>query len=462
MKDAQPATPLDAAFADLSGPRPAPSRAERRAHLKALETAMRDAAEEIAQAIDADFGGRPRPETLLTEVAMVIGGARHAARGLRRWMRPDRVTLPAHLWPSTARVERVPLGLVGIIGPWNYPVQLTLVPLLAALAGGNRAILHPSEHTPRTARLIAQIVERAVPDRARVVITEGLDASVARDLAALPLDGLFFTGSTATGRRVMAAAARNLVPVVLELGGKSPAILRPDADLDAAARSIMAAKLLNAGQTCVAPDYALVPRDLLPRFVEALKTAAAALYPDPDGPDYAAIARPVDRARLADLLHGLDAVPLMSRAPAPPRLQAMAVIDPAPDHALMREEIFGPILPILPYDTPEEARGFVNARPCPLALYIYGRDLGAARAEVAAMPSGGAVINEAVLHVGVHELPFGGAGASGMGAYHGEEGFRAFTRPRSVMTARPSLARLVRPPYGRNFERIVASLIGRR
>ncbi|WP_235047686.1 aldehyde dehydrogenase family protein, partial [Limimaricola cinnabarinus] len=158
MKDAQPATPLDAAFADLSGHRPAPSRAERRAHLKALEAAMRHAAEEIAQAIDADFGGRPRPETLLTEVAMVIGGARHAARGLRRWMRPDRVTLPAHLWPSTARVERVPLGLVGIIGPWNYPVQLTLVPLLAALAGGNRAILHPSEHTPRTARLIAQIV----------------------------------------------------------------------------------------------------------------------------------------------------------------------------------------------------------------------------------------------------------------------------------------------------------------
>ncbi len=457
MKDAAADTAaLDRAFADLAGVQPAPSRAARRAHLRALEGAVRDAAEEIAQAIDADFGGRPRPETLLTEVAMVIGAARHAAGGLRRWMRPERVALPVHLWPSTARVTRVPLGLVGIIGPWNYPAQLTLVPLVAALAGGNRAIVHPSEHTPRTAEVVARIVARAVPDRARVVTG---DTQVARDLAARPLDGLFFTGSTATGRRVMAAAAENLVPVVLELGGKSPAILRPDADLDAAASSIMAAKLLNAGQTCVAPDYALVPREMLPRFVTALKTATAALYPDPEGPDYAAIARPADRDRLTGLLDGLDAVPLMARAPAAPRMGAFAVIDPAPDHALMREEIFGPILPILPYDTPETARAFVNARPCPLALYVYGRDLDAARAEVAAMPSGGAVINEAVIHVGVQQLPFGGAGPSGMGAYHGAEGFRAFTRPRSVLTARPSLARLVRPPYGRNIDRILKSLI---
>ncbi|PSK85882.1 coniferyl-aldehyde dehydrogenase [Limimaricola soesokkakensis] len=454
---ATPDPALEAAL-DAFGPaEPAPDRAARKAHLEALEREMRSHAEAAAEAVAGDFGARPRPETLLTEVAMVIGAAQHARRHLRRWMRPERVVLPPHLWPSTARVDRVPLGRVGIIGPWNYPVQLALVPLVAAIAGGNRAILHPSEHTPRSAALIARIVERAIPDRARV-LTGGADQ--ARALAAAPLDGLFFTGSTATGRHIMAAAAQNLVPVVLELGGKSPAILRHDADIDAAARSIMAGKLLNAGQTCVAPDYAMVPREMLDRFVAALKTATEALYPDPAGPDYAAIARASDRDRLAALLDGLDPVPLMARPPAPPRMGAVAVIDPDPDHPLMREEIFGPILPVIPYDAPHEPRDFVAARPCPLALYVYGRDLAAARSEAEAIPAGGAVINEAVLHVGVQQLPFGGAGASGLGAYHGAEGFRAFTRPRSTMIARPSLARLVRPPYGRNVERILKSLIG--
>ena len=445
-----------AAFEALAGDPAAPDLATRRAQLSALEREMRAMAEETATAIAADFGGRPRPETLLTEVAMVIGAAQHARRRLRRWMRPEAVRLPVHYWPSTARIDRVPLGRVGILGPWNYPVQLALVPLVAALSGGNRVILHPSEHTPRAAELIARLVERAVPDRVQV-LTGG--AEQARALSALPLDGLFFTGSTATGRHVMKAAAENLVPVVLELGGKSPAILRPDADLDAAARSIMAGKLLNAGQTCVAPDYALVPRPMLDSLVAALQQATDALYPDPSGPDYAAIARPADRDRLAAMLDGAAAVPLMQAMPAPPRMGAWALVDPAPDHPAMRDEIFGPILPVIPYDDPAEARGFVNARPCPLALYVYGRDTAAARAETEAIPSGGALINEAVIHVGIHELPFGGAGASGIGAYHGEEGFRAFTRPRSTMVARASLARMVRPPYGATIERIIGSLI---
>ncbi|MCP1170600.1 aldehyde dehydrogenase family protein [Limimaricola litoreus] len=449
--------PLARALADLRRDETAPSLAERRAHLKALEREIRARAEAIAAAIDADFGGRPRPETLLTEVAMVIGAARQARRSLRAWVRPARVVLPPHFWPSTARIERVPLGLVGIIGPWNYPLQLALVPLVAALAGGNRAIVHASEHTPRTAEEIARIIEAALPGRA---VALPPSAETAAALAAAPLDGLFFTGSTATGRKVAQAAAENLVPTVLELGGKSPALLCADADLDDSARSIVAGKLLNAGQTCVAPDYALVPREMLQPFVAALKSASAALYPDPSGPDYAAIARPMDRDRLSGLLDGLDTVPLMTQPPAPPRMGAVAVIDPPRDHPLMREEIFGPILPLIPYDSPDEARDFINARPCPLALYVYGRDTGAARAEAQAIRSGGAMINEAVIHVGIHQLPFGGAGESGIGAYHGEEGFRAFTRPRSIMVSRPSLARLVRPPYGRNIERIVKSLIG--
>ncbi|MGR3464418.1 MULTISPECIES: aldehyde dehydrogenase family protein [Rhodobacterales] len=450
-------TPLNDALTALSGPETPPSRAERAAHLVALMRETRAHADAAVAAIDADFGGRPGPETLLTEVAMVVGATQHARRHLRRWMRPERVVLPPHTWPSTARVERVPLGTVGILGPWNYPLQLALVPLAAALAGGNRAILHPSEHTPRTAELIARIVERAVPDRART-INGGAD--VAQAISAAPLDGLFFTGSTGTGRHVMRAASENLVPVTLELGGKSPALIRPDADLDAAAASIMAGKLLNAGQTCVAPDYVLVPRDRLDDLVAALRRATRALYPDPDGPDYAAIARPADRDRLAALTTNAHAVPLMDTPPKPPRMGAVALIDPGPDHPAMQDEIFGPVLPVIPYDDPAQARGIINARPCPLALYVYGRDTAAAREEARAIPSGGAVINEAVIHVGIHQLPFGGAGASGMGAYHGEEGFRAFTRPRTIMVARRSLARLVRPPYGKAVERITRSLIG--
>ncbi|GGL78411.1 aldehyde dehydrogenase [Wenxinia marina] len=447
---------LRAAHAALGGHRAPPPRAERDAHLSALGNAVRDAAEEIARAVSADFGHRPRQETLLTEVAMVLQAVRHARRNLRRWTRPRRVVLPPHLWPSTASILREPLGLVGIIAPWNYPVQLALVPLVAALAGGNRVILHPSEQMPRTAELLADLAGRAVPDTVRVVAG---GPEVARALCVQPLDGLFFTGSTATGRRVMAAAAENLVPVTLELGGKSPALILADADLDEAARSIVAGKLLNAGQTCIAPDYLLIPRTRADAVVAALGRAASALYPDPAGPDYATIVRPADRARLEAMLDGVDARPLMSPMPPAPRMGGWVVVDPPADHPVMRDEIFGPVLPLVPYDDTQEACRFVNDRPTPLALYVYGRDTRAAARIVAAVRSGGAMINEAVQHVGVQSLPFGGAGASGMGAYHGDEGFRAMTRPRSVVTARPSLARFVRPPYGATMERILRSLI---
>ncbi|SDE80040.1 aldehyde dehydrogenase family protein [Limimaricola pyoseonensis] len=456
MKDINDATGVGPALAALRAAAPDPDRAARDAHLAALAREVRAHAEEIAQAIDADFGGRPRPETMLAEVGLVLESLRHARRNLKRWMRPGRVRLPPHLWPSRGRVLHEPLGVVGILAPWNYPFQLALQPLVAALAGGNRVLLHPSEHMPRTGALIARIVADAVPERVRVL--DG-GPEQAQAIAAAPLDGLFFTGSTATGRKVARAAAENLVPVVLELGGKSPALLMPDADLDEAAASIVAGKLLNAGQTCIAPDYALVPRDRMDDFVAALKRATARLYPDPDGPDYAAILRETDRARLAGLLEGARAEPLMARMPAAPRMGAWALIDPAPDHPAMQDEIFGPVLPVLAYDAPAAARDFVNARPTPLALYVYGSDVAAAEAEVAAIRSGGAMINEAVLHVAVQELPFGGAGESGMGAYHGDEGFRAFTRPRSVVVARRSLARLARPPYGRAVERVIASLL---
>jgi coniferyl-aldehyde dehydrogenase len=346
---------------------------------------------------------------------------------------------------------------VGILSPWNYPVQLSLLPLVAALAGGNRVLLKPSEFTPRTSDLLADLLGRALPERVRVI--QG-DAEAARDLTALPLDGLFFTGSTATGREVMAAAARHLVPVTLELGGKSPAILLPDADLGEAAASIMAGKLFSAGQTCVAPDYLLLPAARMDEALEALGRAARALYPRPDGPDYAAIARPRDRERLLGLLRGQRAVPLMDPMPDAPRLGAWAVPDPDPASPLMQEEIFGPILPLVPYDDLAAAEAFVNARPCPLALYVFGRDRAACEGVAERVRSGGAVLNDCVIQAAAPPLPLGGAGASGLGAYRGEEGFRSFTRPRSVLVAsRWSPLRLARPPFGPRVERIIRSLL---
>ncbi|WOI57740.1 aldehyde dehydrogenase family protein [Palleronia sp. LCG004] len=447
---------LHAAQARLSRAGPA-TPAERRAHLSALARETRAHAEEIARAIDADFNGRPRTETMLAEVAMVLENIRWTKARIGRWTKAERVRLSPEFWPSRARVERVPLGLVGILAPWNYPVQLALVPLVAALAGGNRVLLKPSEFTPRTSAVLSKIVHAAVGDRARVV--EG-GAEVAQALTRMPLDGIFYTGSTATGRRVMAAAAETLTPVTLELGGKSPAIVLPGADPDRVARSVMAGKLLNAGQTCIAPDYLLVPEGSEEGILAALKSACRALYPDPSGGDYAAIARPADRRRLKGLLGGGRAVPLMDRMPEAPHLGAYAVLDPDPESDLMREEIFGPILPIVAYRTPDDAARFVRARDVPLALYVYGPDVGACERMVAQVPSGGAMIDDCVLHVAAHALPFGGAGASGMGAYHGEEGFRAFTRPRSIMVrSRFAPIGMSRPPYGKAIERIIRLLL---
>lgn len=452
-----PLPAVGAAFEALGGANPNPGLEERRAHLKALRTAVLLRAEALTRALDADFGGRPRAETMLADVTMVLSGIDWTLRRLKGWMRPQRIWLPPEYLGARGRIERVPLGRVGIIGPWNYPVQLTLVPLVAALAGGNRALVKPSEFTPRTAELVAEILGVLPQDRVKAILG---GPAVARAVTELPLDGLFFTGSTTMGRQVAAAAARNLVPVLLELGGKSPAIVIPDADLGEAAASIMAGKLFNAGQTCMAPDYLLVPRARLAEMVDALKTATKRLYPDPDGPDYAAILRPCDLDRLRGFMDGEQAVPLMEIMPRPPKLGAWAVLDPNPDGGLLREEIFGPILPVVPYDDLPEAEAFANARPQPLAVYVFGRDPAACEGVVTRVRSGGAMINDCLYHSAVHSLPFGGAGESGMGQYHGEEGFRSFTRPRSVMVSSRWLpARIVRPPYGQAVDRIIRLML---
>lgn len=449
---------VQAAFAALRSDMAFPDAAARRDRLRALRAATKAAAEDLAHAVDADFGGRPRPETLLAEVALTLSAIDWTLRRIGRWMRPQRVRLPIEFWGARARIERVPLGRVGILAPWNYPVQLALVPLVAALAGGNRVLLKPSEHTPRTAAALAALVHGALPADEVRVLTGGPD--VAQALVALPLEGLMFTGSTATGRQVARAAAGNLVPLVLELGGKSPALMMPDADPAATAAAVMAGKLYSGGQTCIAPDYLLLPRGQMQEMIAALRQAAMRLHGRPGHPDLAAICRPADRERLTALLQGHAAIPLLDPMPEAPRLGPWAIPDPDPDSPLMQEEIFGPLLPLVPYDSVDEAVAFANARPVPLALYVFGRDVAAAERVVARIRSGGALINETLFHVAAHPLPFGGAGESGLGAYHGEEGFRAFTRPRSVMVAgRRMPARLARPPYGRMTARLIRHLL---
>jgi coniferyl-aldehyde dehydrogenase len=452
MDGGQAISGVEAAFAALAGVRTAPGLAERRAHLGALMAAVRRAAEPLARAVDADFGGRPRAETMVAEVGLVLTHAAWTRRRLAGWMKPQRPGLPPELLGGRARVERVPLGVVGVLSPWNYPIQLALLPVVAALAGGNRVLLKPSEHAPRTAEALLDLLHGALPADTLRVVTGGAD--VAEAVTRLPLDGLFYTGGTATARKVLAAAAENLVPTVLELGGKSPAILLPGADLDRAAAAIMSGKLFSAGQTCIAPDYLLVPEGRTGEVVEALRRAAARLYPNPA--DYAALLRPGARERLLALMEGRG-VPLLDRMPEAPRLGPFAVPDADPEGALMREEIFGPVLPVLPYATPADAVAFSNARPCPLALYAFGPG---AEAVVRAARSGGAMIDGTLLQAAAPALPFGGAGESGMGSYHGEEGFRALTRPRTVLrAARWSLANMVRPPYGAQVERVIRLLL---
>lgn len=428
--------------------------AQRRAQLLALRSAIRGGAEDIARAIDRDFGGRSRHETLIADVATVLAAIDHALPRLHRWARPEPVFVGWRFAPARARIVKEPRGVVGILAPWNYPVQLALLPLVGALAAGCRAILKPSERAPATTALLGRLLGDALDPEVVAVVDGGPEVAAA--LAALPLDAILFTGSTATGRKVLQAAAANLTPCILELGGKSPALVDAGADLAAAADAIVAGKLFNAGQTCVAPDYALVPRASRDAFVAACRSAAARLYPQPCGPDTTAILGEAARRRLLALQEGHATVPLIPGAFPAPRLAPVLVLDPDPASPLMREEIFGPILPVLTYETLDEAIRTIAGGSPPLVIYWFGRE-GAALDEVLRRTrSGGVAVGETLLQAAIEPLPFGGVGASGMGAYHGRAGFEAFTHRRSVFVqSRFAGTRALRPPYGRMADRLL-------
>src|SRR5262245_21797915 len=449
------------------GREPYPDAATRDRRLAALERLLRDNVDAIAGAIARDFGHRSHDETRLLEIFPSLEGVKHARAHLRGWMTPERRGVSLWVQPGGARGIRQPLGVAGIVLPWNYPVYLAVGPLVAALAAGNRAMIKMSELVPATGALLADLAAQAFA-RDEVSIVNG-DADVGRAFAALPFDHLLFTGSTAVGRAVMRAAAENLTPVTLELGGKSPAIVAPGYPLAAAADRIMVGKLMNAGQTCIAPDYALVPAAEADVFVAEARRVVGECWPDPmRSPDYTAIVDARHFGRLTGYLHevrarGAEVVTLAAGAvpDAVTRRIPPTIVRGAPDDTrLMREEIFGPILPVVPYHDFDEALAYVNARPRPLALYHFDHDEARISRVLAETVAGGMTINDTILHIAQDELPFGGVGPSGMGQYHGRDGFDAFSKRKGVFRqARINAIGLFNPPYGKRFERLVSFLL---
>ncbi|WP_141690359.1 MULTISPECIES: coniferyl aldehyde dehydrogenase [unclassified Ensifer] len=433
-----------------------PSYEQRRDDLKRLRRLFRERLDDMSKAVSADFGHRSVHETLLGEGSVVLSEIDHTLARLKAWMKPERRAAGWKLWPAKAEVRYVPLGVVGIISPWNYPVNLALAPLVAAIGAGNHVMLKPSEHTPRTSVFLRALIADVFPDTRATVVLGGADLSAA--FSALPFDHLFFTGSTAVGRKVMAAAAQNLTPVTLELGGKSPAIVGETADLRRAANRIATGKFFNAGQTCIAPDYVLIHESKRDAFVTLLKQHMAERYGAGNGyQDYTSIINEAQHSRLANLVadaqaRGHELVSLLDMKQAAPSRVRMfeptAVLEPDRGSAVMREEIFGPILPVISYRTTDEAIGYVLGRDRPLALYCFSADKAEIEAILARIVAGGVCINDTLYQFACNDMPFGGVGASGMGHYHGREGFLTFSKSMSVLRKYdPAPSDLITPPY---------------
>ena len=447
-----------------------PDASRRIRALRALLGAVRARREEFVQAISEDFGGRARQETLLLEVFPVVDTIQHAIRQLPRWMRPRPAATGWQFLPGRARVVYQPLGVVGVIGAWNYPLLLSLSPVVSALAAGNHAMLKPSELAPRTADLLARLVSELFPSDYVTVVTGGPETGAA--FAALPFDHLLFTGSTRVGKLIMRSASEHLTPVTLELGGKSPALVHPDFSAPTAAARIMAGKLFNAGQTCIAPDYVLVEAGAREEFVRLAAEAAAAMYPRlVDNPDFTRIVNRQHYQRLRGLVGDatqrgaemLEVNPARESANEQNRVFLPTLLWNVSDQmTVMQEEIFGPVLPVVTYRSLDEAIEFVNARPRPLALYYFDRNSKRVEAVLARTTSGGVTVNDTIFHIAQNDLPFGGVGPSGMGSYHGFDGFLTFSKKKGVfLQSRFTTLGMLRPPYGALARRVTDFLIGR-
>lgn len=430
--------------------------------------------EAIADALREDFGHRSVHATLLTDVSGSIAPLKHAKANLKSWMkRESRKVTPALLGLFGARASVVyqPKGVVGVISPWNFPVNLTFAPLAQIFAAGNRAMIKPSEFTPRTSALMEQMFRSAYDESEVAVFNGGPDVGSA--FAKLPFDHLLFTGATSIASHILHAAAENLVPTTLELGGKSPVIVGQSADMTLTAKRVMMGKTLNAGQICLAPDYVLVPHERRGDFVAATDAAVRAMFPTlKDNPDYTSVINQRHYDRLMGYLDDAKAkgAEIIELNPAredfrqqpfhkiPPTL----VLDPTDDMQIMKDEIFGPLLPVKTYRHVEEAVDFVNGRPRPLGLYYFGTDSAELSKVLSRTTSGGVSVNDVVMHVSMEDLPFGGIGPSGMGAYHGIDGFRTFSHAKAIFQqTKTDVTAMMRPPYGGKITKMLNSQIKR-
>jgi coniferyl-aldehyde dehydrogenase len=442
----------------------------RRDRLLRMRTLINDHGHKLAQAVQADFGVRSQQLTEIADLFVLRALMSHTLKSLAKWMKPVKVSTPLYLQPARGYLQRQPLGVVGVVSPWNYPVQLALGPVITALSAGNRVMLKPSELTPQTSALMASLIGKAFALE-ELCVVQG-DGALAAEFSGLPFDHLFFTGSTAVGRIVAKAAAVNLTPTTLELGGKSPCIVDASCDLNDAAIKIAHGKLLNAGQTCIAPDYVLLPKGQEAAFGAAYASAVEKLFPTIAGnPDYAAIISPRHHERLQAMLAAAEGegarvqvigggLPARDSSGSASRQMApVLVYGAAADSKLMNEEIFGPILPVLPYDSLGDAINYINARPRPLALYWFGTDHAARDAVLARTVSGGVTINDTLLHIAHENLPFGGVGESGWGSYHGEAGFLRLTQQKPVLVqSKWARGDLFYPPYGKRFDQVMGLL----
>jgi coniferyl-aldehyde dehydrogenase len=453
---------LDAQRAAFMAELPVPLEA-RRDRLKRAIAMVSENADTLCDALSEDFGHRSREQSMITDVAASVGPLNHALKHLKRWSKPVRkpVMFPLGLLAGRGRIEYQPKGVVGIIAPWNFPVQLVMSPLAGVFAAGNRAMVKTSEYTPVTAALMEALAARYFAPEELACVSGGPE--VGKAFAELPFDHLLFTGATGIGRHILHAAADNLVPVTLELGGKSPVVVGRSADIAQAAERVALGKMMNAGQICLAPDYVLVPEEKEAAMVDGLVAAASRMYPTLlSNPDYTSVINDRHYARLTNWIEDARAkgAEVIAVNPADEdfatsnsrKLPLHIIRNPTDDMMVMQEEIFGPILPVRSYKTTEDAIGEVNRRDRPLALYYFGKDKAERRQVLDRTISGGVTVNDVIFHVSQEELPFGGIGPSGMGAYHGEIGFRTFSHAKAVYSQpRIDVAGLagMKPPYGK-------------
>ena len=458
-KDADTGANLNAIFAAQKASfntRPNPPWSERKANIQKLGKVIDEHAEEFQKAISKDFGNRAYEETTIAEILVIKGGISHALKHTKHWMRTRRAPTALQYKPASNHIIPQPLGVIGIISPWNYPLQLAIMPLIGALGAGNRAMIKPSEYTPRLSDLLKRVLGSIFSEDEVYVATGGV--KVAQAFSALPFDHLIFTGSTSVGKIVAAAAAKNLTPCTLELGGKSPTIIDDSANMALAVPRIVNGKLLNAGQTCVAPDYVLMPAAKIGAFSDALIEKAEEFYPKFAGnDDYTSIIADSHYARLQDLLEDAENKGARIRTAGDDDKQQLAkerrvpltvVTNTTPDMKIMQEEIFGPLLPVVASETLDDAIHYVQNHDRPLALYWFGEDKKKRDRVLHQTISGGVSINETAWHVVQEDIPFGGVGPSGMGAYHGEHGFQAFSHMKGVyIQSRFSQGKALFPPY---------------